>query len=74
MYCTYDMGLVATKPVFGVSDKVTLKSVPSSTGTSKIIEISSVASLDILKDFNYATLISPYIFKKTVDCKLPLLR
>ena len=28
----------------------------------------------ILTDFNYATLTSPYIFQKTVDCKLPLLR
>ena len=28
----------------------------------------------ILTDFNYATLTSPYIFQKTVECKLPLLR
>ena len=28
------MGLVATKPVVGVSDKVTFKSVPSATETS----------------------------------------
>ena len=27
----------------------------------------------ILTDFNYATLTSPYIFQKTVECKLPLL-
>ena len=31
-------------------------------------------SLYILTDFNYATLNSPYIFRKTVECKLPLLR
>ena len=30
--------------------------------------------LNILTDFNYATLTSPYIFQKTVECKLPLLR
>ena len=28
----------------------------------------------ILTDFNYATLTSPYICQKTVECKLPLLR
>ena len=28
----------------------------------------------ILTDFNYATLTSSYIFQKTVECKLPLLR
>ena len=28
----------------------------------------------ILTDFNYATLTSLYIFQKTVECKLPLLR
>ena len=28
----------------------------------------------ILTDFNYATLTSPYIFQKTVECKLILLR
>ena len=28
----------------------------------------------ILTDFNYATLTSPYIFQRTVECKLPLLR
>ena len=28
----------------------------------------------ILTDFNYATLTSPYIFQKTVECKLPLLQ
>ena len=26
----------------------------------------------ILTDLNYATLTSPYIFQKTVECKLPL--
>ena len=30
--------------------------------------------LYILTDFNYATLTSPYIFQRTVECKLPLLR
>ena len=29
---------------------------------------------NILTDFNYATLTSPYIFQKTVECKLLLLR
>ena len=28
----------------------------------------------ILTDFNYATLTSPYIFQKNVECKLPLLQ
>ena len=28
----------------------------------------------ILTDFNYATLTSPDIFQRTVECKLPLLR
>ena len=36
------------KPVFGVSDKATLKSVYSATGTSYKIEISLVASLDMI--------------------------
>ena len=40
------MGLVATKPVFGVSDKARLKPVSSATDTSYKIEISLVASLD----------------------------
>ena len=30
--------------------------------------------LNILTDLNYATLTSPYIFQKTVECKLPLRR
>ena len=30
--------------------------------------------LYILTDFNYATLTYPYIFQKTVECKLSLLR
>ena len=33
-YILYYMGLVATKPVFGVSDKVSFKSVSSATETS----------------------------------------
>ena len=40
---TCKMGLVATKPVFGVSDKTRLKLVPLATETSKKIEISLVA-------------------------------
>ena len=39
------MGLVARKPVFGVSDKVRFKPVCLATETSKKIEISPVASL-----------------------------
>ena len=42
------MGLVATKPVFVVSDKVRLKPVSSATETSWNIEISLEASLDII--------------------------
>ena len=42
------MGLNATKPVFGVSDKVRLKPVSSATENSKKIEISLVASLDMI--------------------------
>ena len=41
------MGLVVTKPVFRVSDKVRLKPVSSATETSWKIGISLVASLDI---------------------------
>ena len=33
-----------------------------------------IVSLNILTNFNYMTLTSLYIFQKTVDCKLPLLR
>ena len=42
------MGLVVTKPVFGVSEKARLKPVSSATETRKKIEISLVASLDIV--------------------------
>ena len=42
------MGLDATKPVFGVSDKASYKPVSSSTVTSKNIEISLEASLDMI--------------------------
>ena len=31
-------------------------------------------NINILTDFNYATLTSPYIFQNTVECKFPLLR
>ena len=44
----YYMGLVATKPVFGVSDKVSFKPAYSATETSKKNEISLVASLDMV--------------------------
>ena len=42
------MGFVARKPVFGVSDKVRLKSVSLGTETSQKIEILLVASLDMI--------------------------
>ena len=44
----YDMGLVTRKPVFRVSDKASFKPVSSVTETSWKIEISPVASLDML--------------------------
>ena len=43
-----DMGLDATKPVFGVPGKKRLKSVSSARETNKKIEISLVASLDMI--------------------------
>ena len=43
-----NMGLVVTKPVFGVSEKARLKPVSSATETNLKIEISLVASLDIV--------------------------
>ena len=42
------MGIDATKPVLWVSDKATLKPVSSATEYSQKIEISLVASLDII--------------------------
>ena len=42
------MGLAATKPVFGVSDKGRLKPVSSATETSYKIGILLVASLDMI--------------------------
>ena len=42
------MGLTETKPVFGVSNKVRLKPVSSATENSYKIEISPVASLDMI--------------------------
>ena len=42
------MGLVSRKPVFGVSDKASFKLVSSATETSQKIEISLVASLDMI--------------------------
>ena len=42
------MGLDTTKPVFGVSDKARIKPVSSATETSQKIEISPVASLDMI--------------------------
>ena len=44
----HDIGLVATKPVFGVSDKASFKPVSSATGTSQKIEILPVASLHMI--------------------------
>ena len=43
-----NLGLDATKPVFGVSEKVRLKPVFSATETSWKIEISLLASLDMI--------------------------
>ena len=43
-----NMGLIATKPVLRVSKKARLKPVSSATETSQKIEISPVASLDML--------------------------
>ena len=40
----YNIGLITTKPVFGVSDKVSFKPVFLATGTNKKIEISPVVS------------------------------
>ena len=42
------LGLVARKPVFGVSDKASFKPVSSAAETSQKIEISLVASLDMI--------------------------
>ena len=42
------MGLIATKPVFGVSDKVRFKPACSATETSYIIEILLVESFDMV--------------------------
>ena len=42
------MGLVATKPIIGVSDKVKFKPVFSAAETSEKIEISPVSSLDMI--------------------------
>ena len=42
------MGLVVRKPVFGVSDKASFKPVLSATETSWKIDISLVASLDMI--------------------------
>ena len=42
------MGLIARKPVFGVSAKASFKPVSSATETSKKTEISPVASLHII--------------------------
>ena len=44
----YYMGLVATKPVFWVSNTVRFKPVCSATGTNLKIEISLVASFDMV--------------------------
>ena len=43
-----NLGLVPRKPVFGVSDKARLKLVTSGTETGKKIEISIVASFDMI--------------------------
>ena len=41
---------------------------------NELFLIGQVTIKTILTDFNYATLTSPYIFQKTVECKLPLFR
>ena len=46
------MGLIARKPVFGVSAKASFKPVSSATETSKKIETSSAASLDMILSKN----------------------
>ena len=43
------MGLVARKPVFGVSNKASFKPFSSATETSQKIEISPVASLHMIR-------------------------
>ena len=48
MLKVYYMGLDATKPVFGISEKTRLKQVSSATGTGQKIEILLVASLEIM--------------------------
>ena len=45
---TPDMGLEATKPVFGVSDKARLKPVSSATETNYKLENLLVASLNVI--------------------------
>ena len=42
------MGLTMTKPVFGVSDKVSFKPVSSATEISRKVEVSPVASLHMI--------------------------
>ena len=44
----YDMGLDASKPAFGVSDKARLKPVSSATETSYKLENLLVANLDVI--------------------------
>ena len=45
---SHNMGLYATKPVFGVSDEVRFKPACSATETSLKIEFSLIASLDMI--------------------------
>ena len=45
---SYNLGRIAIKPVFGVSEKARFKPVSSATGTSLKIEISSIASLHMI--------------------------
>ena len=37
----------------------------------QVLLYESAVNIHILTDFNYTTLTSPYIFQKTVECKLP---
>ena len=79
------MGLVARKPVFGVSDKESFKPVSSATETIWKIEISPVASLHTVKSrlFErrlsettglFETMDSPDFSLLSIAIKLPIIR
>ena len=68
----YHLGLDATKPVFGVSEKAKLKPVSSATETSWKIEISLVASLDMIL-FNKRTTKALIRLRECAGWSAPLL-